>query len=155
MADYEKAESMKKQRKWVVALVLVLIAAPFVWGAWILLAQKKKVEARESAGIIGIDFVNALTAHNYEDTHALLTAAQQRAISVGAIQKAEEQAEKKYGPPTRQYEIDKYALGKGLKSAGFLFNNTYQSKKELFLVTLIYTGGKWQVSKYQYDYNPA
>ncbi len=75
--------------------------------------------------------------------------------SVSVIRKAEEQAEKKYGKPTRRYAIDEYAVDEGLKSARFLFDNTYQNEKGLFLVSLVCTDGKWQVTKYQNDYNPA
>jgi hypothetical protein len=146
---------MKRQRKWVVGTVLILIAAPFAWAAWIMLSAEQRFLARDAAGGVGSEFMNALMAHKYEDAHALLTTAQQRALSVSAIQKAEEQAEEKYGEPTRRYAIDEYAVNKGLKSARFLFDNTYQNKKGLFLVSLVCTAGKWQVTKYQYDYNPA
>ncbi len=146
---------MKKKRRWISAIVLFLSAAPFAWAGWVVLSAEKRFLARDAADGVGSEFVNALTAHKYEAAHALLTATQQRMLSAGAIQKAEEQAEKKYGKPTRRGAIDEYAVDKNLESARFLYDNTFQSNQRLFLVALVCTDGKWQVTRYQYDYNPA
>ena len=115
----------------------------------------EKVEARSGAAIIGSDFINALTAHKYEAAHALLIAAQQWALSVGAIRNFEEQVEKKYGKPPHRAAIDECAIDKNLKSARLLYDKTYQDNKDLFLVSLVCIDGKWQVAKHQYDYNPV
>lgn len=146
---------MKKQRKWAAALVLLLVGLPFIWAAWVLLSAEKKIEARNGASVIGSDFLNALATHSYDKAHGMLTLSQQRAISTGEIQQAEEQAEQKYGKPTREPRIDEYAVDKGFSGARLLYDNTYQRKEDLLLVALVYVDGKWQVTKYRYDYNPA
>ncbi|MGI4791579.1 MAG: hypothetical protein ACRYFS_22375 [Janthinobacterium lividum] len=143
---------MKKQWKWAVGIGLFCILAPITYT---LFSVEEEVIARKGAARVGSDFVDALALHEYDRAYAMLTLPQQQVVSVGAIQKAEEEAEKHFGRPTHGPVIDEYAVGKNLKSVRFLFDNTYSHKTDLFLVALVYIDGRWQVSKYQYDYNPA
>lgn len=143
---------MKETRKWVMGgSVLVLVS--LVANTAVSLRQRSHAVTEASA--TATRFLSDLNTHDYAGAYALLDARQQRALTVAAMQTAEEQIEKKHGKPLGRREVDEYHPNQRLTTITLSCSNIYQKESEPIRVVLTRTTDGWRVQEYRYDFSPA
>ena len=143
---------MKKPWEWIVAgavLLVVLLVSSTV--ASLQLRSRAVGEASKA----GTRFLSALDAHDYAGAHALLDTSQQQAVTLSAMQRAEEDIEKKHGKPLGNPVVDEYHPNQDLTSVTLSCDNAYQDGGGPIRVVMAKTPGGWRVSEYHYDFSPA
>lgn len=139
---------MKNPWKWVItgtALVTALLVV----------SLQLRSRAVGEAAATATSFLSALDSHNYAGAHDLLDAPQQQAVTPGAMQRAEEEMEKKHGEPLGKPLVDEYHPSQDLTSVTLSCDNSYQRGGDPIRVVMVKTALGWRVSEYRYDFGPA
>ena len=143
---------MRKPWKWVIAgaaLLVALLVAPTV------VSLQLRLRSRDEVAATATRFLSALDAHDYAGAHALLDTSQQQAITLGAMQRAEEDIEKKHGKPFGKPVVDEYHPNQDLTGVVLSCDNFYQNGGGPIRIVMAKTPGGWRVSEYHYDSSPA
>ena len=143
---------MKKPWKWVIvslALLVVFVVASTA------VSLQSRFHARDEAAATATRFLSALDAHDYTGAHTLLDVSQQQAITLSAMQKAEEDIEKKHGKTIGKPIVDEYHPSQDLTSVTLSCDNAYQRGGGPIRVVMAKTPDGWRVSEYRYDFSPA
>ncbi len=154
---------MKKQWKWAIGIVLFcILALPVLFVAHIAMRSR----AVNGGATVAAQFLEALRNHDYPAAHALMAPSEQATVSVPALQKAQEQIEKKHGPWISPASCNERHPDDALDRITYLYpmrNDcvTYFYSVETkpdgdmeIMVRAVRTNG-WRILEYQYDDGPA
>ncbi len=144
---------MKKQWKWVIGIVVFCILAPIVSFATYIGIRG---HAMNSGAAIAAQFLGDLRSHDYVAAHALMAPSEQAAISVTALQKAQEQIEKKHGPWISSATCNEQHPDDALDHIAYFYDGGVKRDEIMpLMVRVVRTDDGWRVLEYQYDDDPA
>ena len=144
---------MKKQWKWTIGIVAFCFFVPIFYAVT---AEGIRSHAMFSGATVVAQFLEALRRHDYVAAHALLAPAQQSALSVIALQKAQEQIEKRKGRWLFPASPNEIHPNDALNHISYFDTVRIKPEEEMFVfVRLVRTDNGWRVLEYQYDDSPA
>lgn len=155
---------MKKQRKWAIGIVLFCLLAPIVL---FVTHIGMRSHAISGGAAVAARFLGALRSHDYVTAHALMAPSEQAAVSVIALQRGQQQIEKKKGQWLSPAELNEYHPDDALDRSAYFYpmrNDciTYfysvapDHRDEMpIMVRSVHTDNGWRVLEYQYDDSPA
>ena len=144
---------MKKQWKWAIGIVVFCILAPLVSFATYIGIRG---HAMNNGAAIVAQFLGDLRSHNYTQAHALMVPSEQATISVTALQKAQEQIEKKKGRWLFPAEPNEFHPNDTLDDIWYLYTVRVKPDDDMYVsVRVIQTADSWRVLEYHYDDDPA
>ncbi len=146
---------MKKQWKWAIGIVVFCILAPI---AWTITSLGLRFHAEDDGAAVVSQFLAVLNAHDYTKAHALMAPSEQAAVSVAAVQEAQEQIEKKHGghwvSPAMPNERH---ANEAVDHITFFYTVDFKKQyDEIFMmVRVVHTDDGWRVLEYHYDFGAA
>lgn len=144
---------MKKQWKWVLIVAAFCILAPIIST---ITSLGLRSHAINSGAVIVAGFLGDLRSHDYTEAHAFMAPSEQAAVSVTALQKAQEQIEKKHGRWLSAATGDEYHPNNALNKITYFYDAPVETGEDMWLmVQVVRTNGGWRISEYHYDYSPA
>ncbi len=144
---------MKKQWKWAIGIAAFCILTPIIST---ITSLGIRSHAINSGAAIVAEFLGDLRSHDYTKAHALMAPSEQAAVSVTALQKAQEQIEKKHGRWLSAATGDEYHPNSALNQITYFYDARVEKDEDMWLmVQVVRTNGGWRVSEYHYDYSPA
>jgi hypothetical protein len=144
---------MKKQWKWAIGIMAFCILAPIIST---ITSLELRSHAINSGATSVAEFLGDLRNHDYIKAHALMAPSEQAAVSETALQKAQEQIEKKHGRWLSAATGDEYHPNNALNQITYFYDARVEKDEDMYLmVQVVQTNGGWRVSEYHYDYSPA
>ena len=144
---------MKKQWKWAIGIVLFCLLALIVLAVT---AEGIRSHAMFSGADVVAQFLGDLRSHDYVAAHALLAPSKQSALSVTAMQKSQEQIEKRKGRWLFAASPNEIHPNEALDHITDFDTVRVKPEEEMFVfVRLVRTDSGWRVLEYQYDDGPA
>ncbi len=144
---------MKKPWKWTLSIVAFCVLAPIVWTGSSLAIRFRAID---DGIVIASGFLNALRNHDYAAAHALMAPSEQEAVSVAALQRAQEQIEKRHGiwlSPAMKLE---HHPDDALKHITYFYEVGVKDEGGMpLMVRVVHTTSGWRVLEYQYDESAA
>ncbi len=144
---------MKTQWKWAIGIFLFCLLAPIIATV---ISLGVRFHAIDEGSVVASGFLNALRNHDYTTAHTLMAPSEQAAISVTAIQRAQEQIEKKHGSwlsPAMKLE---HHPNEALDHITYFYEVEARDGSGMpIMVRVIRTDSGWRVLEYQYDDSPA
>ena len=155
---------MKKQWKWAIGIVLFCLLSPII-----LFVTHIGMRSHTISGgaTVAARFLEALRSHNYLAAYALMAPSEQTAGSVAALQRGQQQIEKKKGRWLSPAKLNEYHPDDALDRTAYFYpmrNDciTYfysvspdHSDEMPIMVRSVHTDGGWRVLEYRYGDDPA
>ena len=155
---------MNKQWKWAIRVVSYCILAPIV----LFVTHFGVRSYAENSGVrVASRFLETLRHHDYVTARALMAPSEQTVISATALQRAQEQIEKKHGlwvSPVNCNErhpddaLDRINYFYPTRDDGVTYFYSVETKLDggmEIMVRAVRTDDGWRVLEYQYDDGPA
>lgn len=144
---------VKKQWKWAIGIVVFCILAPIVWAVT---AESVRTHAMFSGAAVVSQFLGDLRSHDYPAAYALMAPSEQATISMAALQRGQEQIEKRKGRWLFAASPNEIHPNDALDHITYFDTVRVKPEDEMFVfVRLVRTDSGWRVLEFQYDDGPA